>query len=704
MDSMNVKSDNAGHGAHLTPSDSQASASSSNITAHVPVLNVSIRDSTPEKGTESEAQEAGEGRFSSSRTTSAHQALESCRRLRPATTVPTTSPYYHHGSVTYSLSSAPQSHSMALPRQASPNPVYAEAPPAYSPSPIRAVSSERNTSQPEKSINYNTFVTDSTMGKLRLETPKHLRFQLESMGVPGDEEKGSKNVWVVRRRVRRMSPAWLSGNYALLALGVLMVLVVSLRTILFPHSRNQIYSPTLPILSINDEPQIRKPDGPGPGSSFQPSYCQGIPYRFQDQIMALDFGKWRNITFKETPYQRPGPLTVDVGGQINVRRLKGGSGDPSMVLEIATNAPDLELLTSFDADTQTMSMSIPERYEQIIPGQRPCVEIKGTIWVPENAELGTLTIGATHLDILFFDDLSLRATEHAKIASVVGNIRTGVRKPVSYRNKVQSIHDQTTDPAKASWYFDSRIIEVHTTSGNIHGNWPLYDFLGLHTTYGDLNVTITPQEELKRDPKPAVLSLSTISGVISATQPIHEPGRIPPRDYVIDVRSTSGKIHAALAMGANTKVHTISSDMTLDMLPILNIEKVTSQAPARLETLTTSGTITVQVLEPLFFDDNGKLPATSALWRKALDSLDATHKSTSGNLGLRYPQSWEGILYAKTTSGKLVAKGRDLKITKYIRGWPGTKMEARKGGEGKKSTITAHTLVGTVEAVIGDEA
>ncbi|KAJ8112191.1 hypothetical protein ONZ43_g5447 [Nemania bipapillata] len=79
------------------------------------------------------------------------------------------------------------------------------------------------------------------------------------------------------------------------------------------------------------------------------------------------------------------------------------------------------------------------------------------------------------------------------------------------------------------------------------------------------------------------------------------------------------------------------------------------------------------------------------------------HKSTSGSIGLRYPQSWEGMLYAHTTSGQLVAKGKDLKILKYTGGWPGSKMEARKGAEGNKSTIEANALLGSVEAIIGDE-
>lgn len=385
--------------------------------------------------------------------------------------------------------------------------------------------------------------------------------------------------------------------------------------------------------------------------------------------------------------------------------------DVVVALEIATNEPKLPLHISLDADLQEIKVSIPEAYESTARGQRPCVEIKGTVWVPEGAEISVLSVHAIHLDIRLFDDLSLRVTDHAELSSVVGHIKAGASEEDG-RGAPTLDPDHRFIPAKDSWAFDSRIIEAHTTSGSIDGTWPLYDMLELRTTSGSISVSITPKEELETDPRAAVLSLSTISGVISAAEPIHDLSRIPQRDYVVDVKSTAGSINGALTFNVGMTVHSTAGALALDLLPVINIGKFTPQNPAQLETVTTSGVISVRILEALIFGDNGKALAASAdiddgdlasRASRALDCLQATHKSTSGKIGLRYPQVWEGILYAQTTSGRLVARGKDLRILRYTGGWPGSKMEARKGAPGKKSWIEVHALLGGLDALIGEE-
>jgi hypothetical protein len=84
-----------------------------------------------------------------------------------------------------------------------------------------------------------------------------------------------------------------------------------------------------PTLPVDKEPQVQLPDDPEPEpeSPFQPTYCEGEQYRHNDQILALDFGRSRNLTFNEGGQKRSGSLPVRVGGQVNVRRLKNG-GDP----------------------------------------------------------------------------------------------------------------------------------------------------------------------------------------------------------------------------------------------------------------------------------------------------------------------------------------------------------------------------------------
>jgi len=408
-----------------------------------------------------------------------------------------------------------------------------------------------------------------------------------------------------------------------------------------------------------------------------------------------------------------------------------------VVLEAVTNEPELLLYTSLDGDEQSLTVAVPDKFESSIPGQRACVELKGTIWAPEDAELGILSVRATHLDILLFDDISLRVADYSELSTVIGDIRTGASEPASYEedsgpgsvfsnNNNHKLGLKVTS-SNESWQFDSRIIEVSTTSGNIGGTWPLYDMLGLHSKSGNIHTLISPQDELAEKPKPAVLSISTISGTISAREPVHSLDQVPRRDYLVDIASTAGNVEGRLAFSSGITVRTTSSDITLDLLPVINIDILTPDKPAQLETLTTSGTLVVRVLEPVLFDGNGKtvsittgnintdtntnanitsgvITSSSSSSSHALDCLDSTHRSTSGNIILRYPQAWEGTLSATTTSGQLRARGKDLKIINYTGGWPGSRMEARKGPVGKKSTMEVHPLLGKMDAIIGDEA
>ncbi|KAI1825168.1 hypothetical protein F4861DRAFT_207836 [Xylaria intraflava] len=683
---MNDDSDDEDYA--LSPSDGQFPSSSTNTTPHIP--NILIHDPSQETGSEagaeSKSREASQGRHLSSETKPVYRPSESCSPQESSR--PAASSYYHHHPITHAQSSAPQGSPGDFSPRAWPAPIYAEAPPAYTPSPMPLVPSVSTPNEQDRPRNYNTFGISRIMGAPREERARLLGFQPESMGPPVDEESNAGRAPV--RRVRRQLSRWFSWKYALLVL----VVLIALLTTVGKTSKNGHKSQ--PQESGDQEP-IRP---------FHPSYCDGEKHYWRKEVLPLDFKSSRDLRFQELPRKHHGAMSVDVGGQINIRKLNGSNGNPRMVLEMSANEPGLRVYTSQDADQQLMRVSVPEQYKSTIPGQRPCVEMKGTVWVPEKAELGTLTIGVTNLDILLFEGLSLHVAGSTKIASVTGGIQTGANKPIFYEDRVErplGKPDFAFVPAKDSWLFSSNLTEVYTTTGNINGNWPLYDSLRLHTTSGDMNVSITPKKQLQGNHKPAILSLSTVSGTISAAEPIHEPSLIPRRDYLVDIKSISGKVQAALAFGADITAHTTSSEMVLDVLPVVNIDKQTPRNPARLETITTSGQTEVQVLEPLFFNDKGVALVMRGRDSRVLDSLEATHKSTSSDIRLRYPQLWEGMLYAETTGGQLNAKGKDLKITKYTGGWPGSKMEARKGDAGAKSTITARTLLGTVDVLVGDE-
>ncbi|KAI1178166.1 hypothetical protein F4777DRAFT_128382 [Nemania sp. FL0916] len=722
MYSMGDDSDGEDYADHLSPSDGQFPASSSNITPHVP--NILLPDPTleqdAERRAESKAQEASE---EGSLYSQAHPSQPSSQPDQTPI-VTSTSPPRQPSQVTRSQAPASQ----YAPPAAAPTPsrsfarsVYSEAPPAYSPSPVSPISSGGATAgqQEQQPRSYNTFGTNRNMGASALESERLLGPQPESMGGPADGGYG-RPAWV-RRASRRVS-GWFSWKYAVLAFAVLIATMVLLSKI--TPSRHDGKGgddvapiPTMPPVDkepetpVHDVPE-RPSDPPPPGSSFQPGYCDGKLHRYEDRELSLEFTSSQNLTFKETVYQQPGSTRVRVSGRVDVRRLEKGGGNPRMSLEVVTNEPELQLYTSLDADLQEIKISVPEKYDNTVSGQQPCIEMRGTIWVPKDADIGSLSVHAVHLGILLFDDLSLRVVDHTELSSIVGHITAGASDE-DVSSTVLSDHDYSFIPAKDSWAFDSRIIDVRTTTGNIDGNWPLYDDLGLHTTSGDIDVSITPKEELESNPKPAVLSLSTISGVITATEPIHSINQIPQRDYRVDLKSTAGNFRGWFAFSADITMRSTSGTVRLDLLPVINTDIYTPKNLAELETTTISGDITVVVLDPVLFQGGRKAKTAyssssdiDTRWGKkdrTLDCLSATHRSTSGNIKLVYPQSWEGKFYASTTSGRLIARGKDLKILSYRGMWPGSGIEAQKGGGGKKSTIEVHSIMGNMDALVGDE-
>lgn len=429
--------------------------------------------------------------------------------------------------------------------------------------------------------------------------------------------------------------------------------------------------------------------------------------------MAVDFSKGKNLTFIQDSHVRGGNRPVKVGGQVNIRQLDEG-GFPRVVVEILTNDHELLLDSLIDEKQQTMKISVPKKFKSLDDENPPCVEMRATIWAPKDAELQQFVVGAIHLDILTLDDLSMHVSDYIRVSAISGDVISAATATLTYENggslDVDNNPDFTFIPAGKAYNLDSRVIEISSTTGDIKGNWPLYDLLGLHATSGSIKVSITPQAVLDSDPKPAVLSMSSVSGSIHATEPIHELNQIPIRDYLVDTKSTSGGIHCALAFGAGIELKSTASDIAVDLLPIMDQDTIKPTSPAQLETTTTSGTTAVRILDPIWYtgkDMTSKALASDVMTTSSLspefNCLQAMHKSTSADIGLRYPQSWVGDIEAETTSGKLSTKGKDVKITRAGGNWPNNKMMAYKGRSGGGSTIIVRTMLGNMDAILGDE-
>ncbi|RYP87890.1 hypothetical protein DL770_004724 [Monosporascus sp. CRB-9-2] len=741
----------------LSPTDGFWFPTSSNAVPRVP--NVMVKDPTTGQRSQgdagSKAREASEERRlnlpaerGDSMPGSAHPRggdyLGRESAIRPFAP-PTTA--RHLASHTYSQSSAPRIPLRTDSSGGRTPSVYSEAPPAYTPSPTSPLS---GSNQQGRARNYSTFLPN--MGAPGIERERLLARDPESMtDQPGDQEAGTP-VW--RRRIRRRLPTWLKWKIMLLSALLLIIsagfLANAFRVIGKSDVSNKVWvtlvdqlltdaqeSPTTPEQPIEEQPQEPVNGNPNEPAwaPFDPTMCQNTYFRYCDHTLPLVFDEKRNVVFEEDTVEYGPGYTVHVAGHVEVRQIDEGGG-PRILLEMASNDEDLPVNLVSNEESQYVRVEVPQSFDSKTTG-RPCVEMRVTIFVPRGGEINDFTMGVTHLDIVLLDNLSLHVAGASRMSSVVGDITSASSHAPPYKNNAAlAKKDFAFIPAKESYQLDSRIIEISTTSGNIDGNWPLFDRLGLQTKSGDIQVSITPKQALESDPKPAVLSLSTISGTIQAAEPIYDEGQIPPRDYHVETRSTSGDLRGALAFGAGA-LKSISGDITVDLLPVISSAKMASEQPPQLETVTTSGTTAVRIREPLWFGDDAKsapsepgredvsfvpisnddpyaiMPPTSRTGRRSLhsaavtstrvfDRFQSSHKSTSGHVGLLYPQSWEGDLFADSMSGTLRVKGKDVRIVRSSKGWPRS-LHARKGRSENASTAQVHLMSGGLDAIIGSE-
>ena len=410
--------------------------------------------------------------------------------------------------------------------------------------------------------------------------------------------------------------------------------------------------------------------------------------------MPLVFDASRSVTFVQRTSHTSGQTReqpVQVEGWVGVSELAEHCV-PGMHVWISKDDDDLPVDINRDMPTQKMEIVVPAIHRSV--DHQPKVQIQVIIMVPRGSEINTLAVNVTQLDVRFASGLYLKAAS-TNLSTTAGSIRSG---PPSQSNR-------SFLPAPDSYRFESRSINARTISGNILGNWPLNESLALASTSGDIRVSITPKESAQSR-STASLDLSTVSGRIEAVEPIFECDDlnkwIPPRYYSVHVSSTSGNIYAALACGGSgvlTEFRNISGKIKADLLPMVDWDN--NGRYTMLETTSTSGDTEVCVLEACCIrkTDDGSWTANLDP-DVALNRLQSTHNSVSGNISLCYPTSWEGNFFANSMSGGLKVYGPEVLIV-WRQDIP-KRLQARKGAE-NSSSIQISTMSGGVEALIGEE-
>ncbi|KAK4236443.1 hypothetical protein C8A03DRAFT_16913 [Achaetomium macrosporum] len=637
-----------------------------------------------------------------------------------------------------------------------------EAPPAYTPSPI----SPSDASGFGPSRNYRTFsqATDTisiNMGQPE-ETQGLLAHQPESMRdhyPDGLDETPA--TWRDRTRRIRLHANWGCCKIALIAV-LLLLLTTGFLSSLFTGTKSR----TGPHDPAADKPQTR----PGEPNMSYPeiddgfswdaaSFCKDTQIHRHVQSYDFSFDANRELVLVEKTTEddgRRGWGEVHTQGAVILRRAGPGAADSAVTVETTVTDERLKVLIKWDGEIGKLKIIVPHRVEWSPDKPRACVNVKVTVWVPENSELERLTVDAVHLDIKLLDNLSLSVRDFSKLVSTVGSV-TAASTGTSSRD------DQLIDlGAPESFRFKSRSIVVKTTASPIKGSWPLYDNLSLQSAAGDIRVCVEPKEADPNSPSPAALSIKSLSGDAEFREPIlaaehsvrmsqafpslpdpHLAQRkaesfLPPRDYRVDVQTTSGDITGAVAFSSWASFKSTSGTVSLDLLPVLNSSlagQTGKEGDVELRTYSTSGATDVRVLDPVWVDVSASASASasdepvqemgdkkkggrakprhvvlkssspSAFGSEGaeLRCLYSTHTTTSANIKLRYPESWEGDINLSSLTGFLQVGGDGVKLIKAGSDWPGVNknMLARKGEKGNGGTLVGKSTSGGVDVFVG---
>jgi DUF4097 and DUF4098 domain-containing protein YvlB len=271
--------------------------------------------------------------------------------------------------------------------------------------------------------------------------------------------------------------------------------------------------------------------------------------------------------------------------------------------------------------------------------------------------------------------------------------------------------------------FSSREIYVGTTSGSVTGTFPLWDLLHVESDSGSIDICITPKPLLEDDPKPAQLTLSTVSGNINARLPIRQASSIPERDYHTRINTHSGGIQADIVIGTNAVIKSVSGSLAIMALP-------TTYGNSFFTTGTESGSTDIKVLSPLSggtryaspqddFTDIGNddpylighpesgpdVPAAQLSGSKRpLSRLVSQHEGSSGHVKMHYPSVWEGEINAETISGNIKVGGNGVRIIKDSRkNWAYHEVVARKGaGAEHASSLRVREVSGGIDVWVGE--
>ncbi|KAG6007347.1 hypothetical protein E4U43_000333 [Claviceps pusilla] len=456
------------------------------------------------------------------------------------------------------------------------------------------------------------------------------------------------------------------------------------------------------------------------GLGWRPSsQCRNTPCKFDRVAADITFDRGRTLRIEQRPERRSphdGGRPPDVSGQVLMRpsgeARKLGSVEVEMVSNDETLAAEASIRVGHDG-TQAVIIITPRVVDwwDDHDGLAPCIQIRVTVYVPRGGYLDAMDLDVVHLDVGVARDLDMEVGHGTTIRTIVGNIKTW-----SFRESKDAVDDDDDENGDPFSLQSPRIL-VKTVSGTIDGWFPLYDLLHMESSSGHISPQVAPKSSNDKSAtaETATLAVHSVSGNVSIREPcVSASGRarpsqttlLPRRDYVVEVVTTSGAIEATVAASSRAEFHSVSGDVSLELLPCLGLTPKSSETML-LRTNTNSGVTTVTVLEPRTVDDRCAQASSLRTHPEArstgqdagLSDLQSSHRSISGGIKIAYPASWTGRFKADTISGNISAGGQGVGITRSSRGIPKT-VEGEKG-EGN-SWARVSCVSGNVALWVGD--
>lgn len=434
------------------------------------------------------------------------------------------------------------------------------------------------------------------------------------------------------------------------------------------------------------------------------------------------------VILQVTENTHRGSASVSNAGEIILRRIPEDREDQQtgyITFDLWLSDPSLQCEVEMDAEVQALKVTTPGS-ANLSPNGHHCTSLEITVWVPPRASFKELTIESTEFSLRVSDDVDLYVSKISRFGSYSGDVNFPGINGSAFWGMHETSLDSNENQALLENVdgFSSREINVGTTSGSVTGAFPLLDLLHVESVSGNIDVRITPKPILKEDPKPAQLTLSTVSGKINARLPIRQASSIPERDYHTRVNTHSGNIQADIVIGTNAVIKSVSGSLAIMALP-------TTYGNSFFTTGTQSGRTDITVLSPLRrtaryaspledFTDIGnddpylighsesgrKVPAAQLSgYERPLSRLVSQHEGGSGNTKMHYPSAWEGEINAEAISGNIKVGGNGVRIIRDSRkNWAYHEVVARKGaGAERASSLRVREVSGGIDIWIGEK-